>query len=178
MAARTTGGVNGTARILAITLVAIAGVAAIAACGSERPAGTAPASVGPALTYVRCLRAHGVPNFPDPSPGGRLPNIPSSIDTAAPAFQSAQRVCATQIPSGSASGSSPETKGLQLLAVARCMREHGLPSFPDPAMTPPPSPPPGVRTGNVIGGPGAYLQLPPPSPALTHAAATCGFGIR
>lgn len=178
MPARTTRGVNVTTRIRAVTLVAIAGAAAVGACGSGRPAGTAPASTGPALTYVRCLRAHGVPSFPDPSPGGRLPNIPSSIDTAAPAFQTAQRVCARLAPGASASGSSLEADRLRLLAVARCMREHGLPNFPDPTTTPPPSPPPGARTGNVIGAPGAYLHLPPPSPALTKAAAACGFEIR
>jgi hypothetical protein len=168
--------VKRTAHIRALTLLAIAGAAAIAGCGSARPA-VVPAD-GQALTFVRCMRAQGVPNFPDPSPGGRLPNIPSSIDTAAPAFRSAQKACAGLMPGGSVSDSSPETESLQLLAVARCMREHGLPSFPDPTTTPPPSPPPGARTGNAMGGPGAYLQLPPPSPALTHAAAACGFGTR
>ena len=167
---------NRTAHSTALTLVAIAGAAAIAGCGSTRPA-VVPAD-GQALTFVRCMRAQGVPNFPDPSPGGRLPDIPSSIDTAAPAFRSAQKACAGLMPGGSVSDSSPETESLQLLAVARCMREHGLPSFPDPTTTPPPSPPPGARTGNAMGGPGAYLQLPPPSPALTHAAAACGFGIQ
>lgn len=167
---------NRTAHIRALTLLAIAGAAAIAGCGSTRPA-VVPAD-GQALTFVRCMRAQGVPNFPDLSPGGRLPNIPSSIDAAAPAFRSAQKACAGLMPGGSVSDSSPETESLQLLAVARCMREHGLPSFPDPTTTPPPSPPPGAGTGNAIGGPGAYLQLPPPSPALTHAAAACGFGTR
>ena len=95
-----------------------------------------------------------------------------------PRSRAAQRVCARLAPGASASGSSLEADRPRLLAVARCMREHGLPNFPDPTTTPPPSPPPGARTGNVIGGPGAYLHLPPPSPALTHACAACGFGIR
>jgi hypothetical protein len=167
--------VNRTAHIRALTLLAIAGAAAIAGCGSARPA-PVPAD-GQALTYVRCIRAQGVPNFPDPSPGGRLPNIPSSIDTAAPAFRSAQKACAGLMPGGSASGSSPETERLGLLAVARCIREHGFPNLPDPTATPPPSPPPGARAGNVIGGPGAFFQLPPQSPALTHAATACRFAI-
>ena len=166
---------NRTAHIRALTLLAIACLAAIAGCGSARPA-PVPAD-GQALTYVRCIRAQGVPNFPDPSPGGRLPNIPSSIDTAAPAFRSAQKACAGLMPGGSASGSSPETERLGLLAAARCIREHGFPNLPDPTATPPPSPPPGARAGNVIGGPGAFVQLPPPSRALTHAATACGFAI-
>ncbi len=167
---------NRTAHSTALTLLAIAGAAAIGACGSGR---RAPASAGTqALAYVRCIRAQGVPNFPDPSPGGRLPDIPSSIDTAAPAFRSAQKACAGLMPGGSASDSSPETERLGLLAAARCIREHGLPNFPDPTTTPPPPPPPGALAGNVIGGPGAYLHFPPQSPALTHAAAACGFGIQ
>ena len=164
---------NPTARSRAATLVAIAGTAVIAACGSERPAGTPSATPGPALTYVRCMRAHGVPGFPDPSPGGRLPNIPSSVDTAAPAFRSAQKNCAGLMPGGN--GPLPETDRVGLLAAARCMREHGFPNLADPTTTPPPAPPPGADAGNVIGGPGAYLHLPPQSPALTHAAAACGF---
>ena len=176
MSSRTTGALNRTARIRALTLLAIAGAAALAGCGSARPA-VVPAD-GQALTFVRCMRAQGVPNFPDPSPGGRLPNIPSSIDTAAPAFRSAQKACAGLMPGASASGSSPETERLGLLAAARCIRAHGFPDLPDPTTTPPPSPPPGAGAGNVIGGPGAFFQLPPASPALTHAAAACGFGIR
>jgi hypothetical protein len=170
--------VKHTARVRTITLVATTCAAAIAACGSERPAGTASASADQALTYVRCLRSHGVPDFPDPGPDGRLPNIPSSIDTAAPAFQSAERTCAGLAPGVGGSGSASGSFTAGLLAVARCMRAHGLPGFPDPTTTPPPAPPPGAHAGNVIGGPGAYLHLPPPSPALTHAAAACGLPIR
>jgi hypothetical protein len=172
--------VTRAAHSTALTLVAIAGAAAIAACGAERPA-PAPTvgQVGQALTYVRCMRAQGVPDFPDPSPGGRLPNIPSSIDTVAPAFQSAQKACAGLMPGGGGSGSPADTgtERLGFLAVARCMRAHGFPNFPDPTTTPPPPPPPGADAGNVIGGPGAYLHLPPQSPALTRAVAACGFRI-
>jgi hypothetical protein len=169
--------VNRTAQNRAAKLLAIAGAAAVSACGSERPA-SAPAP-SQALAYVRCMRAQGVPDFPDPSPGGRLPNIPSSIDTAAPAFQSAQKTCAGLMPGGGGSGSPAETgtERLGFLAVARCMRAHGFPNFPDPTTTPPPSQPPGADAGNVIGGPGAYLHLPPQSPALTRAVAACGFRI-
>lgn len=153
---------------------------AIAACGSGHAAGATPvaAQADQALRYVRCLRSHGVPSFPDPSPGGRLPNVPASIDPAAPSFRFAQHACAGLMPGGSSSGSAPSSFRLRLLAVAQCMRRHGVPNFPDPTSSPPPPPPPGARTGNVIGGPGGYLQFPPPSPALTRASAACGFGIR
>jgi hypothetical protein len=62
-----------------------------------------------------------------------------------------------------------------MLAVGNCIRRHGPENFPDPTTS---SPPP-LRSahGNAIGGPGAYLALPPPSQALSRAEAACGFRI-
>lgn len=148
------------------------------ACGSAGPAITATTQGRAALEYVLCLRSHGVPGFPDPDPDGRLPNIPSDIDTTAPAFQSAQSGCARLMPGGTGARVSSTSARLGLLAVAECMRKHGLANFPDPTVSPPPAPPAGSRTGNVMGGPGGYLALPPSSPALSRAAAACGFGNR
>jgi hypothetical protein len=49
------------------------------------------------LKFSRCMRAHGVPNFPDPAPasGGGFGLIfgGSGIDPAAPLFRVAQRSC-------------------------------------------------------------------------------------
>ncbi|HTP21984.1 MAG TPA: hypothetical protein VMJ65_20425 [Solirubrobacteraceae bacterium] len=166
-------------RRLALTATAIGTALAIAACSPTHSTGVSPAAADQALDYVRCLRSHGVPAFPDPGPGGRLPNIPSDIDTTAPAFRSAQNACVRLMPGGSATrGTSGNgSDDARLLAVARCMRGHGLPNFPDPTPSPPQPPPAGSRTGNAIGGPGGYLAFPPPSPALTRAEAVCGFRL-
>jgi hypothetical protein len=122
------------------------------------------------------MRSHGVPNFPDPTAGGPSV-IPNWIDPQAPAFQTAQKVCAKFLGGASGQGSPSESRKLELLNLAKCMRTHGLPSFPDPTTSPPPAPPPGSQTGNVVGSGGAYLELPPPSPALNRALAACGFRI-
>ena len=48
------------------------------------------------LAYSRCMRAHGVPDFPDPNASGglQLSGGPGSdLDPNNPAFQAAQRVC-------------------------------------------------------------------------------------
>jgi hypothetical protein len=50
------------------------------------------------LRYAQCMRAHGVPDFPDPSPSGGS-DIPSSIDQNSSAFQAAQNACKTLLPS-------------------------------------------------------------------------------
>jgi hypothetical protein len=44
------------------------------------------------LKYAHCMRAHGVPGFPDPSPEGGF-SIPNSVDENSPAFQAAERAC-------------------------------------------------------------------------------------
>jgi hypothetical protein len=44
------------------------------------------------LKYAYCMRAHGEPDFPDPSPNGGF-SIPSSVDENSPAFQAAENAC-------------------------------------------------------------------------------------
>jgi hypothetical protein len=64
---------------------------------------------------------------------------------------------------------------LRMLALARCMRAHGLPSFPDPTTS---APAPGRGFGLAIGGGGSVLAVPQlmlRSPAFERAATACGF---
>jgi hypothetical protein len=68
-----------------------------------------------ALNFSRCMRSHGVPNFPDPefsqSGGGVGIRIggkkggPSGIDPNSPQFQAAQKACQSDLPR------PPGTKG-------------------------------------------------------------------
>jgi hypothetical protein len=145
--------------------------AAIAACGSSSPSTDPPASRDPAVTYAQCLRGHGVPTFPDPSPGAP-PRIPSNIDAEAPAFKAAQAACAGLLQAGGESGWSSASRRAQLLAIARCMRLHGIASFADPTSSPPP---PG--NGNVMFADGVYLAVGPAagqrSPGFRTAADRC-----
>jgi len=63
------------------------------------PAGGPPPIVAAAqrhrqLVFARCLRAHGVPNYPDPTvPGGSQAGPPAGIDPQSPAFRAAARKC-------------------------------------------------------------------------------------
>jgi hypothetical protein len=154
------------------TIAAMICAAMIAACGSSRPPNGTRADGGPLLEYARCIRAHGVPNFPDPGTAGGLV-IPNDINPQSPAFESAQQGCRklAQAPEGP-TGSS-ESSRLRLVALARCMRSHGVPSFADPTSSPPPP-----SSANVLGGNGSYLALGTPqerqSPAYKRAATACG----
>ena len=80
------------------------------ACRHLQPgggAGTAQQQQGKttqALDFSRCMRAHGVPNFPDPYTinGGMGYNL-SEVDTHSPQYQSANRTCQSQSGRGRSS---------------------------------------------------------------------------
>jgi hypothetical protein len=58
-----------------------------------------------ALKYARCMRAHAVPNFPDPkvSSNGGIeigPGTGSNVDPDAPQLKAAQKACGHLLPGG------------------------------------------------------------------------------
>ena len=134
---------GGARRVAAITL-ALAGVACLAAaCSSPAsPAGNSSPSdpAAQALAYSKCMRSHGVPDFPDPkiSSNGGGTSVSQGVGTRGdlnpgnPAFKAASRVCRSLQPAGS----NPPAQSAQELATdvkfADCIRSHGYPSFPDP----------------------------------------------
>ena len=127
--------------------------------GSSSPgyAGGTPTS---ALAFAQCMRAHGVPGFPDPS-GGQF-NF-TGINQNSPQFRSAAGICGGQAP---VSAASQEAQGLAKgLEFARCMRAHGVRNFPDPVAS-------NGSDGSSItisGGNG----VDPNSPAFQTAQRTC-----
>jgi hypothetical protein len=81
--------------MITIRLAVITGCAlSMAACGSSSKARTAAASspLDASLKFATCMRAHGVPTFPDPLPGGGF-NIPSTVNAQSAAFAVADRAC-------------------------------------------------------------------------------------
>jgi hypothetical protein len=52
-----------------------------------------------ALSFSQCVRAHGVPNFPDPDSTGRIPDPATvGIDQGSPKFETANRACGKYRP--------------------------------------------------------------------------------
>lgn len=166
-------------RILVVTPVAVACAIAVSACGSSaKPTSSASSGGTAGIKFADCMRAHGVPNFPDPGSGGGIQLSPSSgINPQSPAFQSAQGACQKLLPGGGrGNGSESETRKVAMVKLAECMRAHGLTTFPDPTTSPPSLPPSGG--GIAFGGPGGFLSVPQSmaqSPAFKQAAAACGF---
>ncbi len=126
---------------------ALAGVALlIAACGG----GSAPATATSAgqggstatsnadeMPYTECMRAHGVPNFPDPNAQGKpfgAQNLQESdVDPNSPQFQAASNACAHLLVPPSPAQLAQQTS--EFVRYAACMRAHGLPDFPDPSIS-------------------------------------------
>ena len=122
-------------------VVPVAGVAlVVGGCGgsssSTSSTSAQSANSNQLVKYAQCMRSHGLPDFPDPV-NGRLElkaTQGGDLDPSSPAFQAAQRACKSLAPAGLGSAPSPQRQA-QLLRVARCMRAHGVPAFPDPSFS-------------------------------------------
>ena len=64
-------------------------------------------SVPAPLRFSECMRANGVSNFPDPTPGGEF-SVPSGDDPQSPVFRTAQAKCQPILHAG---GSLPSFGG-------------------------------------------------------------------
>ena len=87
-----------------------------------------------ALTYSQCMRENGVPNFPDADAEGRIRiSPPGSVDPDSAEFQKASEACRDLAPAGWGDAEEPGPGDAEaLLEFTRCMRENGVPDFPDP----------------------------------------------
>jgi hypothetical protein len=127
------------ARKLSFGVIAVGCALAIVACGSSKSSGTATSSTyATGVKYSDCMRSHGVPNFPDPSPSGQVPGAGNSaINEQSPGFQSAASACAQLQPgAGVPHPAITEAELNGMLRNAQCIRAHGVPNFPDPTITP------------------------------------------
>jgi hypothetical protein len=130
---------------VALALAVIAGgIAALAVTGggsspTSAAARSASADQRAAIALrnlARCVRAHGLPNFPDPlvrSDG--VPQFPDSAPRVPTATQQACRAVAGRIPPEyTVTTATPvsDAEFQRLLGLARCIRAHGVSDWPDP----------------------------------------------
>jgi hypothetical protein len=133
----------GRARAVAVTIV-IATALPAAACSSGSPssagASGSPQSGGSAnsssgLAYSRCVRAHGVPNFPDPGSSGQLSKeaVVSALRAVSNSrAEAATGACASLNPAGQENPILTAQEQQDYLRAAACMRSRGITGFPDP----------------------------------------------
>jgi hypothetical protein len=136
------------AALVLLSLIALMG----AGCGSNTPTGTAKGSAGSgssagtansggtggntqatkrekAVKFAECVRAHGVPHFPDPDASD---NFNFGVDVSAAVFTAAVNACQALQPPGTLSAKRTPKQQSAALRFAQCVRANGVPDFPDP----------------------------------------------
>jgi hypothetical protein len=121
------------------------------------------------------MRAHGVPNFPDPrrgpsgsmgmtvlmSPGSSTVTV-QGVGFSGPIFDAAKKTCGFMSGGGPEPPQASESYKLAAIAFARCMRARGVPNFPDPTFS---------EGGGVMGGDAPGIDRN--APAVQRASRLC-----
>jgi len=167
------------------TIAAVtAGALLLSGCAASGGEGGGTSTSGGSTALIamsRCMRAHGISDFPDPAnaPGGgvglSVTMTPGSsavtvagIEFSGPAFTAAEKACRF-----GAYGTRPKLTAAQkrgMLKSAQCMRDHGVPNFPDPTF----------GAGGADAPKESNSQVNPDSPAFRAAARACrnvGMGL-
>lgn len=167
-------------------LIPVVAAAGLAACGSSS-SNNDPSKPAAMLNFAHCMRANGVPNFPDPGGNGSggiqiavnqragsgASMTVNGVAVSGPAFQRAMNTCRSKLPNGGHPPPLSAKQRAEMLQFSQCMRAHGLTNFPDPSFS---SSGPRIRFG------GAGLN--PNSPAFQQAQAACakyrpgGFAVK
>ena len=162
--AAATAATHATAAIAVLVVLATAcggSPASTGAAGSSNAGGpvSSQAASSAAVAFSRCMRSHGVPDFPDPASRGGVPKVtPRQVGVSNSRFQVAQRACAQLLQPTQAQVPQIMTG---MLEFARCMRSHGVPNWPDPTTD---------RNGQpVFNIPG----INPDSPRVSNTAGEC-----
>jgi hypothetical protein len=128
---------NSGGRAAGLVLVFLLAGAGCSAAGGSRAATTTTREPDVAALWhelVVCARANGMPTLPDPQvdsngeahfPGGDPPEPPKSVERAC-------RSIGERLAAARHENEQTPADAATLLRFARCMREHGLPDFPDP----------------------------------------------
>lgn len=150
--------------VLALTGVAV--VLALTAWDSSEPS-SAVAEDGTeqaVLAFAQCMRDNGVPSFPDPvaQPDGSF-GFPRPQDVDPVVMDAALDSCQAELEAAGLRVAGPGAQDPEvedaILDFSRCMRENGIPEFPDPK--------PGA------GFHGLFEEIDPQSPRVEQAIQSC-----
>lgn len=111
---------------------AVTPLLALAACASGSPGGTASDRRDAGRAFAQCMRDNGLANYPDPDPNGRSGAGHEAFDRDDPKVKAATEKCRNLLPGGGEHKVQGPEAIKQLVAFARCMRDNGVPDFPDP----------------------------------------------
>jgi hypothetical protein len=118
-----------------------------------------------AVKFSECMRANGVSDFPDPNASGEFPSYGISVSKAA--WMRAVAACKALQPPGTLSAKMTPTQLSAAIKFAQCVRENGVPDFPDPVSGQPLIDTTQIPSSNKPGG----------MTILNAAAHTCGHFV-
>jgi hypothetical protein len=81
------------------------------------------------VKFAECMRANGVPHFPDPDPKG---DYNFGVDVSGEVWLKAVDACKALKPPGALSSKRTPKQQSASLRFAQCVRDHGVKDFPDP----------------------------------------------
>ena len=82
-----------------------------------------------AVKFAECMRANGVPHFPDPDAKG---DFNFGVDVTREVWLKAIDACKAVKPPGALSAKRTPKEQSASLRFAQCVRDHGVKDFPDP----------------------------------------------
>jgi hypothetical protein len=148
-----------------------------AACGGSSTTGSTTAQLptlqsitSKALAYARCMRSHGITNFPDPTvqdsahEKGVGFSLPGSIQNS-PQYASAAKTCRKQTSFGVMSPAVRQAIMTDGVKFAACMRSHGITNYPDPVQ----------HANNIQLGPGPNSSIDTSSAQFKAAQKACVY---
>jgi hypothetical protein len=131
--------------------------ALLAGCGGSSGGDVKNQALHRALKATACMRANGVPNYPEPKliDGAVRISITRDINPTTPGVQAAAKKCGYQ-----AEQQAEETRSR--IAFVHCMRAHGVAKFPYP-----------TASGHVSAAMVRAHGINPGSPAVARVVARC-----
>jgi hypothetical protein len=101
---------------------------ATAPSSGANPTASASSSADP-VQFAKCMREHGMTWFADPGSEGKATPPPNVDETE---LDAARQACQKYAGGAAAAGPSLDPAVMEkLLQYSKCMRENGLPDFPD-----------------------------------------------
>lgn len=134
---------------IAVSVIVTVSIAFLAACagfpspnaarGSTNAGGSSSSRSASSklIAFTRCMRSHGVPNFPDPRGGGFPKATIAQIAASNSRYGAATGDCAHLLPPGNSGLTAAQAQEIEKdeLKFVRCMRSHGVRNWPDPTLT-------------------------------------------
>jgi hypothetical protein len=116
-----------------MTACAVALLMVVTACSrGSHHGGSTTSDMDKRRAYAQCMRDNGVSDFPDPNPNGEYGAGHEAISRDDPKFKAANEKCRDLLPAGDKHDVvGPETVQ-NMVKFAQCMRDNGVPDFPDP----------------------------------------------